>query len=155
MAEAPGFNILHLKCWARARARNAKQLAEYRSSHPPPSITIPFPFRLRLDLKRANLSSTTRDRVFHFLLCDRDVCVCVCVERVREACGHGGPHLNLKSALHNARPRRCTSTPGPPNCGLVRAPCPFDTYSSHSRKTGSFRPPSLSLASATLNRPTR
>lgn len=34
MAEAPGFNILHLKCWARARARNAKQLAEYPSSCP-------------------------------------------------------------------------------------------------------------------------
>lgn len=87
---------------------------------PPPSITIPFPSRLRLDLKRANLSSTTRSRVFHrpctlllrTKLCDRGTCTC----------GHGGPHLNLKSALHNARPRRCTSTPGPPNCGLVRVP---------------------------------
>lgn len=37
MAEAPGFNILHLKCWApaRSRARNAKQLVEYPSfCHP-------------------------------------------------------------------------------------------------------------------------
>jgi len=117
MAEAPGFNILHLKCSARAREMQNSPTATLlfpfpRVLVPIPGITIhnDSPFQHGLDLKRANLSSTTRptltdsyvwpawDRARH----TNAVCVCVC------ACmGHSGPHLNLKSALHNARPRRC------------------------------------------------
>lgn len=68
MAEAPGFNILHLKCSARAREMQNSSTTTL-SAHPPlPSLlSTPTPvvhndslFQHGLDLKRANLSSTTR-----------------------------------------------------------------------------------------------
>lgn len=84
------------------------------STQPPthPAIHNDTLFQHGLDLKRANLSSTTRPTltgsnvwsVWTRTPYERaHVCVrarvCVCVD-------HSGPHLNLKSALHNARPRR-------------------------------------------------
>lgn len=51
MAEAPGFNILHLKCWARARQpamqNSSSSIPRAAGLFPPsPSITIPSPFGL-------------------------------------------------------------------------------------------------------------
>lgn len=127
MAEAPGFNILHLKC--SARARNAKQpdnqpflspVALLVPTQPPthPAIHNDTLFQHGLDLKRANLSSTTRPtltdsnvwsvwaRTPHTDACTRSGEYAWLGVRVRMCVGHSGPHLNLKSALHNARPRR-------------------------------------------------
>jgi len=57
--------------------------------------------------------------------------------------GHSGPHLNLKSVLHNARPRSpCSRRRGRLIAGSFEPRVPSTpTAAAVSRKTGSFRPP--------------